>query len=283
MSIVLGGVRYDTPGLESISWLDDPSVPRTDKTTPRSGAIRAIVFHTTSGLVGPLRPGSEPSTRAEHFAHTQATDSREASWDFTVDTDGTVVQSNDPVRQFTWHANQVNPYTLGIEMVQDSDGSTYEDQVTAAVRLADFLARELQLPRQIPWSNGGPTVGVLQRLTEAGGSGADVYGAYGHRNVTTNRGPGDPGDHIFEALYADGWEGFDLAAGADKAAWRARQAALGVAVDGAPGPATMAAWNAAQASSRAGAGLAAVSVGLGLAAWLDLSRGSASWLRRVLG
>jgi peptidoglycan hydrolase-like protein with peptidoglycan-binding domain len=46
---------------------------------------------------------------------------------------------------------------------------------------------------------------------------------------------------VFVALAAAGYERFDVASGADLAAWRARQQSLGVAADGIPGPATVAA------------------------------------------
>jgi hypothetical protein len=65
---------------------------------------------------------------------------------------------------------------------------------------------------------------------------------------TTNRGKGDPGPWIFNALKNAGYELFDFDNGDDKEVWKARQKALGFAdkdCDGVPGPATVRALKAA--------------------------------------
>lgn len=240
MGIVLNGQRIETPGLETISWLDDPKVPRATDTQPRRQRIRAVVLHTVKGIRGNLLPGSKPSTRAEAYAKYQANTSRDVSWDYTIDTDGTIIVSNDPIERFTWQAGAVNPFTLGIEMVQESNGDIYVDQVATLVRFLDLLTRELAdrghpIQRQVPWKNGAPVVGVISRIRTEGTS---VYGIYGHRNQTPDRGPGDPGDHVFRALIAAGYAGHDFDAGTDRDAWKAVQAGLGIAADGLPGNGT---------------------------------------------
>lgn len=97
MSLIIDGQRVETPGLETISWLDDPKVPRvTDGRRRVPQATRAIVLHTVHGKLGGLsdKP-SVPSTRAERYARYQASTSRDVSWHLTIDTDGTIVQSAD--------------------------------------------------------------------------------------------------------------------------------------------------------------------------------------------
>lgn len=244
MSIVLNGEKIATPGLETVSWLDDPKVPRTTDVNPRTQWIRAVVMHTVHGKVGKLLPGlSKPCTRAETYAKYQANTSRDVSWDYTVDTDGTVVVSNDPMKFYTWQATSVNPFTIGIEMVQEDNGDLYEGQMEVAVRFLDLLTRELAdrghpIQRQVPMtSDGKPVKGVLKRIADASLA-KNFSGVVGHRNQTTNRGPGDPGDFIFEALLKAGYKGFNLDAGDDVTFWKGVQTRLGVPADGIPGRGT---------------------------------------------
>ena len=68
-----------------------------------------------------------------------------------------------------------------------------------------------------------------------------------HRNQTTNKGPGDPGDSLFVALKNAGYELFDFDNKDDLNVWKQRQASLGLVpsdVDGVPGPKTVAALKA---------------------------------------
>lgn len=206
MSIIVDGQRIETPGLETVCWLDDPKVPRaTDGRSRHAIGARAITLHTVHGKRGPLAPGVKASTRAQAYAVYQAHTSREVSWHFTVDTDGTIVQSADPALWVCWHAGSVNAWTVGIELVQETDGTLYEGQMAALVALCDLLCARLNIPRRVPVGlDGRPVAGVIARLT---GTSGPWPGIFGHRNQTTNRGPGDPGDHPFAALLAAGYEG----------------------------------------------------------------------------
>ena len=208
MTLVIDGQRIETPGLETISWLDDHRVPRvTDGRRRVPQATRAIVLHTVHGKLGGLseRP-SVPSDRAERYARYQATTSRDVSWHLTVDTDGTVVQSADVASWTCWHATSVNGWTIGIEMVQEADGTLYRPQLAAVVALCDVLCAHLHIDRRVPARNGVPIVGVVPRLT---GHDGPWSGVFGHRHQTHNRGPGDPGDYPFLALLAAGYLGVE--------------------------------------------------------------------------
>lgn len=235
MSIVLGGVIYEIPGLETKSFINDPSIPQATDTNRRTQRIRAIVVHTVHGKLGPLRPGSNPSQRAERYARYQANTTRSVSWDFTVDSDGTVVQSNDPLLRVTWQAgsNAINEVSLGIEIVQDQDNTMYEASLDALVKLVIFLCEKLGIQAQVPVYQGRPDRRKLTRLM-TGDRGRDVVGVYGHRNCANNRGAGDPGDFPFEFLLRAGFEGYDFQAEQDKVVWRQRQTELGVPADGVP-------------------------------------------------
>lgn len=210
MTIVLDDRPYATPGFESVSWLDDRMVPRATDFNTRTLPIVAQLLHTVHGDLGPLRPGAKPSARAERYAVYQAGTDREVSWDYTVDTDGTVVVSNDPVRRFTWHAGarDVNAQSLGVEAVQDDDGAQYEAGIEAEVALVEFNCERLHIPRRTPvTADGKPFRGLLdERL---------FRGVYGHRNLwklkdgrrVTMKGLGDPDDHVFLALLRRGFQG----------------------------------------------------------------------------
>lgn len=244
MSVILDGEKISTPGIETISWLDDPKVPQATDGGTRTQWIRAIVLHTVKGKLGGIQPGVKPSNRAETYAKYQASTSRDVSWDYTIDTDGTVVVSNDPIKRYTWHAGSVNGFTLGIELVQEENGDIWQGQIDATVKFLDWITRELAdrghpIQRQIPITGmGTPVRGTISRIVKASEA-KRVVGIYGHRNQTNNRGPGDPGDHIFNALLNAGYKGFNLEAKEDLIFWESTQRLLGMpAPDGVPGPET---------------------------------------------
>ncbi len=210
MSLVFGGRAVESPGLETVSSLDDPRVPRATDFNDRALPVAAILLHTVKGTEGPLLPGARPSTRDLVYAAYQARTEREVSWDYTVDTDGSVAVSNDPVLRYTWHAGagEVNRRSVGVESVQYDDGAQYEAQIAAEVALVELLCERLHVARRTPVdARGQPFRGLLdERL---------FRGVYGHRNLwklkdgrrVTMRGPGDPGDHVFQALLRAGFEG----------------------------------------------------------------------------
>lgn len=244
MSIVLNGEKIETPGLETVSYMDGLGIRKATDLSRRSLDIQAIVLHTTKGMRGKVLPGSIPSQRAEALASYQTKTDRDVSWDYTIDLDGTIVVSNDPLTHYTWHAGDVNPFTLGIEFVQTAEGDQTEYQISQGVKFLNFLTRELAkrgtfIQRQIPiGSDGSPRRGVISRI-EDNDKARTVYGLYGHDNQTSNKGVGDPGSHIFNALLANGYKGFNLDAQEDIVFWSSVQQRLGgLKVDGKPGPNT---------------------------------------------
>jgi hypothetical protein len=66
-----------------------------------------------------------------------------------------------------------------------------------------------------------------------------MVGIYGHRDVSNNRGEGDPGDLIFAALEVAGYERFNYDVGEDLDVWAERQQSLGLLPDGIAGPYTV--------------------------------------------
>lgn len=205
--LLIGGSRHPVPGVSVVTWLDDPvrAPPITD------GRVRlqrpsAIVLHTSRGAMGAVRAGARPSNRAELLARYQSRTVREVSWHLTVDTDGDVIQQADCVSWTCWHAGTANPWTVGIELVQHEDTpDLWQIQIDAAVRVVDTLCGALAIPRRIPVDDAGaPLRAVVAWPTPR------WPGVIGHRHLTTQRGPGDPGDAIFLALLSAGFAGVAL-------------------------------------------------------------------------
>lgn len=247
-AMVIGGWRVPVAGTVVYTWADgDACAPEATDRTVRRVPPRFIVLHTTEGQPHdpPVSADVPLRSRACSLARYQSTTDRDVSWDFLNTAYGAVIQQNDPLRWYSWQAGQVNGFSLGVETEQGPGGTIYAPSLRSIVYLADALTRSLQIPRQLPAVvvNGRrvPDRRVLDRFLPAAGSGESWRGLCGHRNTTPQRGPGDPGDAIMEALMLAGYEGFDVQAGEDLYVWSRRQAALGVPATGIPGPETFAA------------------------------------------
>lgn len=253
MSIILNEAKVEIPNVKTTSWLDQEASAKkikqvTDK-NPRTTWIRSVVCHTVHGKLGKLLPGVGPEgDLAERYAKYQTNTDRSVSWDFTCDLDGSWIIQNDPLKFYTWQATSLNPHTCGFELVQLDNGDLYEGQIAKAVEFIDFLTAKLGIQRQIPWDmkNNCPPKGVINRISGAN-SGKDVVGIICHYHQTKNRGYGDPGPYLQQALKNAGYETYAFDGDDDKAAWKPRQKALGFAdkdCDGIPGPATVRALKA---------------------------------------
>jgi hypothetical protein len=244
--LLIAGVIVPVEGLE----IDNPSTaswcrlhPR-DYQTRRSSWIRQVILHTTKGMwPQPILPGRGPSGRPKRVADYWYDDpdgKRQSAAQIVVGSDGKVACLADLARIAAYHATASNDWSVGVEIYQELGGGIYEAALASAVRLVDALCEHLEIPRQIPTSyHGGP----LERMAHGG---KDCVGVLGHRDNTTRRGRGDPGDEIFARLEAAGYERLDFAAGKDLEVWRWRQRRLNamaeqLTVDGLAGPSTMAA------------------------------------------
>lgn len=238
MSLIFSGIAHEVEGLRSVSYLDDPTIaPRITDSDVRKRRIRSVIIHTTSGTcrAGKVHPGRlATDDRAAVLARYQTRTARSVSWDYTVGRDGVVLCQNDPLQRYSWHATAWNPISVGVELVQDADGSLYAEQLDALVLLCDELTRRLRIQRQIAWRADAPILELLTRADEHGAKGVDLVGVFAHVHNTKSRGPGDPGPAPFRALAAAGYERFEVAAGSDLATWRTRQRELGIAADGIP-------------------------------------------------
>lgn len=241
MTIIINKQKYEIPDLKTKSWEDNVSWVKyiTDK-SPRTKPIKNIVLHTHEGIVSKLLSGCGPDSKTdEALARYQVNTERQVSWDYTVDLNGDVICQNDPVMNYSWQAGQFNPSSLGIEMVQQTkDGIRYlyEEQINKTVLLLDFLTAALGIQRQIAWKDGNPVLTQVQRIINKN----DFVGIVGHVQLTRDRGAGDPGEHIFNALKAAGYECFNLSINEDIEIWKQRQSSLGMNdCDGIPGKRTV--------------------------------------------
>ena len=244
MAVIVNGSPEEIPGLHTVSWLEEPRLrlrSREDFHPRTTRWIRSIILHTTKGL--PARAGDPPQqvltgrgapvNAGERTALYWSRDGRQAGAHLVVDHDGTVSCCVDLLTEAAYHAGPVNTVSIGIELYQGPQGELYVGQLEAAVALVDWLTQRFGIQRQIPDRyDGGP----LRRL-ELGG--LDCMGVFGHRDVTSTRGPGDPGSAVFDMLALAGYERYDYRQGADRAAWTRRQAGLGLVGDGMPGPQTL--------------------------------------------
>jgi hypothetical protein len=261
MPIIIGDSDYELDiEADVYNWKTHPKkCPKTTDGNPRKSFARAVMVHTVHGTAdGDVAAWNhDPSDEDLKYAKYQAGTTREVSWHFTLDVDGSIAQSADPATWVCWHGNQTNPFTIGIELVQASKGDLTDVQMKSFVALMDLLTRVdhplLCVQRQTPFKDGKPYRGMLSRLLTEQGSGRTVPGIYGHRNtwyrsktgvLKPYRGAGDPGDAPFLALKDAGYELLDMEANEDLQLWKTRQAQLGLPDDGLPGPATRAAIKA---------------------------------------
>jgi N-acetyl-anhydromuramyl-L-alanine amidase AmpD len=122
---------------------------------------------------------------------------RDASAHLWVGERGTVLCTADLLDERTWHASSCNPFSIGIEMVERSDGSVFSATIQTTVALVEWLCGRFGIPKIIPMVDG-------QHVTKPFSSVTKFRGIVGHRNQT---GKHDPGNGIFDALFAARFQG----------------------------------------------------------------------------
>lgn len=248
----------EVPGFKVRNFKDEPKlalrVGRPDGGNDgkrRTLKVSMVIIHTTKGIPGGsdkrpqiLHPGMGPDTKAEdRTVNYWSTDPKPSGAHLVVDHDGSMACLADLATVTAYHAGNslINDCSIGIEMFQGSDAGLYEGQLKATVALVNVLTAQFGIQRQIPDMYRRRPVPVLEK----GGKG--VFGVFGHRDVSDNRGQGDPGDFIFDFLAKGGYERFNFDTREDKLEWKKRQAEINKKLnlhldeDGVPGPGTRAA------------------------------------------
>jgi hypothetical protein len=186
-----------------------------------------------------LKPGAGPDTKVEvRIGRLWSTDGRHAGAHLSIDHDLTVGCHADLLLDAAYAVGCANEVSISGELYQGRNNEVYEDQLAVAVAVTDFVTAFFSIQRQIPAPDHRD---LIKRCTSGRGS-RSIVGVFGHRNQTKNRGPGDPGDQIFEALEDAGYSVFDFNANEDVDHWRkVQKEELDYEIgedDGIPGPQT---------------------------------------------
>lgn len=240
---VIGGkVEAGPPGIDVKSWRDDPvmRVLVEDSRQRDTRWVRSLILHATEGDEPQIvRTGAGPAGLAKRVVKSWLSDGRHAGAHLIIDCDGTVWQLADLLTEATFHAQTLNEVSIGIELAQTDRLEIWERQLDVlaqiqAAGILDWLTLRFSIQRQYHH----PYLGDSRSVPRLAAGGQDCVGVFGHRDQTTRRGRGDPGDAAFARIEACRYEGFDHVVEADKDAWRPRQSAAGTTVDGVPGPLT---------------------------------------------
>jgi hypothetical protein len=231
-----------------------------------STLVQQIILHTTGGLwPQPVHDGAGPAGHAREILDMWSGADRDggervhSAAQLVVDFDGSIVCAADLVYAAAYHAEGSNRYSVGIEMCTLPNGGIYKATLHATVALVRALTGSggktgiLPIPFQGP---RGPYLNRPIRRMETGEGaarhqlgGPDCVGVFGHRDNTSERGFGDPGDAIWDLM--PDVETFDYDLGEDLAAGRQRQITLNaldaqagntwrpLVIDGVCGPASL--------------------------------------------
>lgn len=259
--LLIAGVLVPVPGLTILppASAGGPAWARLDRGdyTTRHSWIRQVIIHSTGGLwPQPILPGMGPGGELPRYADIWQSDPAHSAAHLVVDSAGEVACLADLVTTTAYHAEDSNPWSIGVEMVQERDGSVYQATIDATARLAAAVCAAIGIPEQMPRGpyRGEPLLRmeVTDHDHRVQFGGPDCVGVFGHRDNTATRGRGDPGDAIWTALAALGFEGMDYAGGEDLDLGRARQRWLNsvqsrrgetwspLVVDGLVGPSSLA-------------------------------------------
>lgn len=211
--------------------------------------VRQIVVHSTGGnWPMPIIPGAGPGGEGFRYADIWATDPTHSAAHIVVESNGTVVCLADLAIVCAYHAEMCNDWSVGIEMTQHRDDTMHQATLDATARLVQAICEALSIPFQVcsPAYHSEP-LPRMEVVTEGHRhqlGGPDCIGVFGHRDSTSTRGRGDPGDAIYSALTAIGAEPLDYANDQDLHLGAARQSFLNsrgshLVVDGLVGPASL--------------------------------------------
>lgn len=255
--LVISSKTVPVPGIDVTNYLDDPLL-RLDpgdqrlRTSRERSWVRLVVCHTTGGIPGgkdlrpqTILPGLGKSTGGGQRVVASWTHDKQrpGGAHLVVDQDGHAYCCADLVDVAAYHAERANGCSVGIEIIQGhARAELYQGQLEASAVLALWVCRLMPVP--IQWQvprpyTGRPLVRFVESLAKDDVPLGNVTGIVGHRDLTANRGQGDPGDALMDELVRQGCEELDFAAGEDISVWKQRQRGLGlVGCDGVPGPRT---------------------------------------------
>lgn len=254
--LIIDGKEVDVPGVKIRNFKDEPKLAlRVGQPAANDGGVRTlpislVILHTTKGIPDAsdkrpqvIKPGFGPNTQAEdRTADFWSSDPTASGAHIVVDHDGSAACLADLKTVCAYHAGQyeVNQRSIGIEIYQGNSAEMYEGQLDNVRKIVDTLTVYFGIQRQIPdrYPNNTP----IPRLKKGG---RDIIGVFGHRDVSDQRGFGDPGDVIMNVLAKKDYEEFDFISCHDLEVWKLRQSTLQknnpyITIDGIPGSQTTA-------------------------------------------
>jgi hypothetical protein len=257
-NVLVPGVTVIPPAPNGPSWC---SLAVGDYRLRHTSWVRQLVIHSTGGhWPQPIIPGAGPAGHARQIADMWSGADRcggdqvHSAAQIIVDFDGSIACLCDLAHVAAYHAEMSNDWSIGIEMSTRPDGAIYQATIDATVKLVPVLCEAIGIPFQIhsasyhnePLLRMEETVRVNGRPQRKQFGGPDAIGIFGHRDNTSQRGRGDPGDAIYEALHAAGAEALDYSTGEDLRVGAARQAWLvsngaKIMIDGLIGPVSLSA------------------------------------------
>lgn len=246
--LIVGGIVVPVDGHRVVNWNDDEAIRLRigqDGRPRRTSWIRSIILHTTKGIPGGkdrrpqvIRPGKgPPSDGGRRVARFWSRDPTPSGAHLVVDGDCVMYCLADLRLETAFHATTANEYSIGIEIYQGAAAELYDLQLEAVADLVDRLTLIFGIQRQIPLAYRNRP---LERFATASDA-AKMCGVFGHRDVTSNRGEGDPGNEIMSRLRRRRYRSVDFADGEDLELCKIWQRELGLKADGIPGPETIAA------------------------------------------
>lgn len=187
-------------GVAVVNFQDDAAwtLPIPKCGTYRRRPIVCVVLHTTGGYPDhdhptPQRIRDEAAGPQHCHAAAVLADWRRSSRiggaHVLVDADGTCYCLTDLATTAAYHCVGWNQASIGIEVVQQRDSSLFAAQLLSVGRIVDAIATKLSLPRRVAVDYAGQPR-----------SSVDGIGVVGHRDLSGNRGAGDPGDFVMGAV-----------------------------------------------------------------------------------
>lgn len=229
--LVINRKLVPTPDYVALNWHDNPAfrinIPQ-DGAPRGSQRVNMVGIHTTEGVRAVYHPGlKEHHQGAQLYIKSWRNSKREAAAHILVGWDGIVYQIADLQDEMSYHIGGVNRVSIGIEIVQIKK-VIYQGQLEVLGKLCSHLSELFGIQPMIHFPYHERPV---ERIKQG-----KFFGFFGHRDYTHDRGYGDPNDEplIYLRDHA-GFEAFDVDKGEDVAAWKTRQAELGLTPDGVPG------------------------------------------------
>lgn len=172
----LAKLDYEHPEIDHDGWYHAKNAIRMPAHSSWFGKQRenlnTIIWHYTC-----TKPGTAKNMAKNRLKKRNPKTDRAASWHFTIETDGSVVQMVS-CESVAWHCRGANDFSIGIELVSLTGEIFTDDQEKAARELVEAIKLRYGVPRSFAGRNhsefdpdrrkdAGPVWGVrLKRILE---------------------------------------------------------------------------------------------------------------------